>query len=37
LWDIPGNNGLPLTSGPVSFSGAASGAKQFFRLRLQEN
>jgi glucose/arabinose dehydrogenase len=37
LWDIPGNNGLPLTSGPVSFSGPASGAKQFFRLRLREN
>jgi uncharacterized repeat protein (TIGR03806 family) len=37
LWDIPGNNGLPLASGPVSFSGAASGAKQFFRLRLQGN
>jgi glucose/arabinose dehydrogenase len=37
LWDIPGNNGLPLASGPVSFSGPASGAKQFFRLRLQEN
>jgi uncharacterized repeat protein (TIGR03806 family) len=37
LWDIPGNNGLPLASGPVSFSGPASGAKQFFRLRLQGN
>jgi len=37
LWNIPGNNGLPLASGPVSFSGPASGAKQFFRLRLQDN
>jgi glucose/arabinose dehydrogenase len=37
LWNVPGNDGLGLAGGPVSFSGPASGSKQFFRLRMREN
>jgi len=37
LWNVPGNDGLGLAGRPVSFSGPASGSKQFFRLRMREN
>ncbi len=37
LWDVPGNNGIPLPGGNVMLTGPMLGTKQFFRLRLQEN
>ena len=37
LWDVSGNNGIPLPGGPVTITGPMLGSKQFFRLRLQEN
>lgn len=37
LWDVPGNNGVPLSGGNITFSGPMLEPKQFFRLRLQDN
>jgi len=37
LWDVPGNNGMPLPGGPVIITGPASGPAQYFRLLLQQN
>src|SRR5581483_9758083 len=31
LWDVPGNDGMPLPGGPVTISGTTSGNAQFFR------
>ena len=37
LWDMPGNGGLPTTTGSVNFTGPASSERQFFRFLLREN
>lgn len=37
LWDVPGNQGLPLTGGIKSLQGPMADGKKFFRLRLKEN
>jgi len=37
LWDVPGNNGLPVPGGHVSLSGALLAPNQFFRVKIWEN
>ncbi len=37
LWDVIGNSGIPQAGGTVNLTGPTLGAKQFFRLKLQEN
>jgi hypothetical protein len=37
LWDVPGNQGLPLPGGTVTLSGAQQSPAQTFRLRIWEN
>lgn len=36
LWDVPGNNGTPLSSGKTTFSGPIGGAGKFYRLLIRE-
>ena len=36
-WDIPGNNGVPLSGTPTTFTGPNTGAKQFYRVKIEEN
>jgi hypothetical protein len=37
LWDVPGNDGLPVPGGHVSLSGASLAPQQFFRVKIWEN
>ncbi len=37
LWDVPGNNALPLPAGFFSLTGTTTNVQQFFRVRLWEN
>jgi hypothetical protein len=36
LWDVPGNNGTPLSGGKATFSGPIGGAGKFYRLLIRE-
>jgi mono/diheme cytochrome c family protein len=36
LWDVPGNNGLSQSGGPISLSGPVTGPQQFFRFWISE-
>jgi glucose/arabinose dehydrogenase len=37
LWDVPGNDGLPMPGGHVSLSGPSLAPNQFFRVKIWEN
>jgi uncharacterized repeat protein (TIGR03806 family) len=37
LWDVPGNQGLPSSGGPINLISPLTGSQQFFRVRLWEN
>jgi uncharacterized repeat protein (TIGR03806 family) len=37
LWDVPGNDGLPVPGGHVSLSGQSLAPQQFFRVKIWEN
>ena len=36
LWDIPANDGIPLSGGATTFSGPAPASNQYYRLRISD-